>query len=342
MKKKDENKIILKQWVQVFIIIIVLGLMALSIWAIVKSLKPEAVDGKKLYSYNYTSDLNYKVYIKQNKFYTQPYMEMNKQYIASLIDHVDVTTKYNFQSTEDLQYTYTYEIVATAKGIFAESDQKPTEVWSKAYQLLPQETQTGTGKNIDVEKTITVDYNSYNDILVDFRNSFGLSVDAEVDVAFKITITGGLPGQEPTLKETKNIVLVMPLLKPKKNKEKNLPLLVFGIALFIFTLYMFVVFGKKLLKATKKSEYILQLNKILKEYADIIAESDNLPDLSQYDIVSIKHFQDMIDIEEELHSPIICNEVREDLETWFIVIYDKTAYRYILKYEDFGKIIRKN
>ena len=131
MKKKNENTIILKQWVQVFILIFVLILMAFSIWAIVKSVKPETTGDKELYSYNYTNDLSYKVYIKQNKFYTQPYMEMNKQYIASLIDHIDVTTKYNFQSTEDLQYTYDYEIIATAKGIFAESDQKANEVWSK-------------------------------------------------------------------------------------------------------------------------------------------------------------------------------------------------------------------
>lgn len=361
MKKKNENKIILKQWVQVFIIIFVILLMAFSLWAIAKSVKPNAAQSKELYSYNYTNDLNYKVYIKQNKFYTQPYMEMNKQYIASLIDHIDVTTKYHFQSTEDLQYTYNYEIVATVKGIFADSEEKASEVWSKAYPIAPMQTQTGTGKTIDIDKTVSIDYNQYNAIMTDFRNSFGLSVDAVVDVAFKVTITGGLPGQEQTLKETNNVLLQIPLLKttiqmkptfenngrnvinakPVVNNEKNIPLLIFGVALLIFSIYMFIIFSKKLLKATKKSEYVLQLNKILKEYGDIIAESDNLPDLSQYDIVSIKHFQDIVDIEEELHSPIICNEVREDLETWFIIIYDKTAYRYVLKYENFGKIINR-
>lgn len=361
VNKKDESRVILKQWVQVFIIIFVLGLMAFSIWAIVKSVKPETTEGKELYSYKFTNDLNYKVYIKQNKFYTQPYMEMNKQYIASLIDHIDVTTKYNFQSTEDLQYTYTYEIVATAKGIFAETDDKANEVWSKTYQIVPRETQTGTGKTINIDKTVSINYNEYNAIMTDFRNAFGLSVDAEVDVVFKATVTGGLPGQEQTLKENNTVGLAIPLLKTtvqmkpnfensgkntitsqsEVNDEKNIPLLVFGVALLLFSLYMFVIFSKKLIKATKKSEYVLQLNKILKEYGDIIAESDNLPDLSQYDVVSIKHFQDIVDIEEELHSPIICTEIREDLETWFLIIYDKTAYRYILRYEDFGHIINR-
>lgn len=362
VKKNNESKVILRQWVQVFILIFVIILMVLSIWTILKSVKPEIAKGKELYSYNYTNDLSYKVYIKQNKFYTQPYMEMNKQYIASLIDHIDVTTKYGLQSTEDLQYTYTYEVVATAKGIFGENDGKATEVWSKAYQVSPKETQRGTGKTINIDKTVSIDYNQYNAIMTDFRNTFGLSIEADVDVTFKITVDGGLPGQEQTLKESNSSSLQIPLLKntvqmkpnfensgkntimskEKNSKKVNLSLLIFGLALLLFSLYMFVVFSRKLIKATKKSEYVLELNKLLKEYGDIIAESDNLPDLSQYDVVSIKHFQDIVDIEEELHSPIICCEIREDLETWFIIIYDKTAYRYVLKYENFGKIINND
>ena len=359
IKRKSEKRIILKQWVQVFILIFVLLLMVFSLWAIVKSVKPKVSSAKELYSYSYVNDMNYKVYIKQNKFYTQPYMEMNKQYIASLIDHIDVTTKYTFKSDEDLQYTYDLVVVATAKGIFAESDSKVSEVWSKEYQIIPEETKTGTGNTISIEKTVTVDYNRYNSIMTDFRNTFGLSIDAEVDLAFKIIVTGGLPGQEHTLNENINNILQIPLLKStimlkpnfensgrntivaddKSSSKTNFPLLIFGIALLLFALYMFIGFARKLIKTTKKSEYVLKLNKILKEYGDIIAESDNLPDLSQYDVVAIKHLQDLIDIEEELHSPIICNEIRDDLETWFIILYDKTAYRYILRYEDFGRII---
>ena len=359
MKNKNENKIILKQWIQVFMIIIVLIMMAFSIWAIFKSISPKHAGGEELYSYNYNNNLSYKVYIKQNQFYTMPYMGMNKQYITSLIDHIDVNTKYSFQSTKDLEYTYTYDMVATAKAIFAEADGKANEVWSKSYPILPSETKTGNGKVINIDKTIAVDYNKYNSILADFRNQFGLSVDARVDITFKVTVTGGLPGQDKTLEESNSMNLIIPLLKTTTqlkpdyvnsgsqkvtsavtdDNDINIPLLIFGIILLLFTLFMLKIYGSRLLVATKKSEYILQLNKILKEYGDIIAESDNLPDLFKYDVVSIKQFNDLVDIEEELHSPILCNEIRENLETLFIILYDKTAYIYILKYEDFGHII---
>ena len=111
-------------------------------------------------------------------------------------------------------------------------------------------------------------------------------------------------------------------------------LFVVGIALLLLSLVLLKTLWSSLIKITKKSEYVIELNKILKEYADIIAESSNLPDLSQYDVVNIKHFRDLVDIEEELRSPILYTEVREDYESWFIIVVDKTAYKFVLKQSD--------
>lgn len=359
MEKKNENKVILKQWVQLFLIIIVLLLTGLSIWAIVSNLGYEEAKGEEIYSYDYNSNISYKVYLKPNQFYTAPFMGMNKQYITSLIDHIDVTAKYNLQSTKEIEYTYTYEMIATAKGIFAESDGKATEIWSKVYPLSPSETKTDKGKDINIEKTVSIDYNKYDRVMKDFRDAFGLSVDARVDVTLKVNVSAGIVGEEKTLQESNVMNLQIPLLKStiqlkpdyvNNGKQTiyakgevdngiNIPMLIIGVVGLLICLYLLKICASRLLTATKKSEYVLQLNKIFKEYADIIVESNNLPDLSKYDIISIKNFNDLVDIEEEVHSPIICNEIREDLETWFIISHDKTAYRFILKYEDFGRII---
>ena len=104
--------------------------------------------------------------------------------------------------------------------------------------------------------------------------------------------------------------------------------------------YMLKKMGSQLITTTKKSEYVMTLNKILKEYSDIIAKAENIPNLTQYDVIHIKDFADLVDIEEELHSPIIYNEIREDLECWFMIFNDKTAYKFILRYEDFARLRR--
>ena len=334
--------------------------MAFAIWTIAKSITGPGSNKEELYSYNYNSNLSYRVVLKQNSFFTSNILGMNKQYITSLIDHIEVDTRYNFQSSKKIDYTYSYNIVASVKGTYSSADDdKAAEVWSRDYAIVPLESKNGTGQNISIAKTVSIDYNTYNQIMVDFRNQFGLSVDASVDVALKININGGLPGKDRTLQETNTMTLSIPLVKPtieikpdyvnnggktiytpekQTDVKVNIPLLVFGVALLLFMVFMLKKIGHGLLQSTKKSEYVITLNKILKEYGDIIAKAENIPNLTQYDVVHIKDFTDLVDIEEELHSPIIYNEIREDLECWFMIFNDKTAYKYILRYEDFARL----
>ncbi len=361
MKLKNGNKLILRQWVQVFLLIIVIAVMIFSIWTITKSISGGKSEKDELYTYSYNSNLGYRVLLKDNAFFTTKTLGMNKQYIASLIDRIEVDTKYSFQSSKELEYTYSYDITATVKGNYAESDGKSVEVWSRSYPIVPAETKSGTGQNITINKTVTLDYNTYNQIMIDFRNKFGLTVDSSLDLALKININGGLKGQEKTLQESNTMKLIIPLVKPtveikpdyinnggktvydeaKVGKvEVNIPLLVMGIALLLFMVFMLKKLGSGLLTTTKKSEYVLTLNKILKDYGDVIAKAENVPNLTQYDVVHIKDFTDLVDIEEELHSPIIYNEIREDLECWFMIFHEKTAYKFILRYEDFARLRR--
>ncbi len=355
-RQKDENKIILKQWVRVFLLLIVIAVMAVSIFSIVKAVNPEASAKKKLYSYTYNSKMDYKVYLKNNGFFTAPYLEMNKQYIASIIDHVEVQPNFEFHSTEDLDYTYNYSIVATARGLGEDSDGRKVDVWSKEYPILAPQTMNGTGKQFIIDKVVNLDYNAYNQVLADFRNQFGLSVDARVDLTMNINISAGLKGEtEKNLQEKYDMSLQFPLLvqtvrvksdyvntgsntvysTANQNKEINVPLAVVGTLVLLGSLVVFVKLGKSLLAVTRKSEYILAVNKIMKEYGDIIAETHNMPDLNKYDIVNIKSFTDMVDIEEELHSPIIYFEIEENSKCVFLILNDKTAYRFLLKESDF-------
>ncbi len=362
-KKKDENKIILKQWVRVFLLLAVIAIMVTSIFSIVKAVKPEAVSKKKLYDYNYNAGMNYKVYLKKNNFFTAPYLDMNRQYIASIIDHIEVETKYDFKSSEELDYNYNYSIVATARGLGEDSEGKKVDVWSKEYQLAPLETNSGTGKNFNIAKTINIDYNAYNQVLTDFRTQFGLSVDARVDVTLKLNITAGLKGSaEKTLQDSSEMSLQIPLLvqmvriKPDymntggdtiygsitPENKINIPLVAIWTVVLIISLIVFVKLVKSLLAVTRKSEYILAVNKIMKEYGDIIAETHNMPDLNKYDIVNIKSFTDMVDIEEELHSPIIYFEIEENSKCVFLILNDKTAYRFLLKESEFDHFGNSN
>lgn len=356
MKKKNENKIILKQWVRVFLLILVIAVMVTSVVSMIKTINPEVIAREKLYSYDYKADLNYRVYLKQNSFYTAPYMGANKQYIASIIDHIEVDAKYDFNSTEDLDYTYNYSVIAIARGMHEDSDGKDVDVWSREYPISNMESNSGTGKDFKIAKNINIDYNMYNSVLTSFREQFGLSVDARVDLEVKINVTGSLKGtNEKTLEESQVLKLKIPLLVQTvkitpdyvnsggdtvyrnitPQKQINMPLLAGSVILLLASLIIFVKLVKGLLIITRKSEYVLAVNKIFKEYEDIIAETHNMPDLNKYDVVNIKNFKDMVDIEEELHSPIIYFEIEEDAKCVFLILHEKTAYRFLLRESDF-------
>lgn len=355
-KQKDENKIILKQWVRVALLVTIIAVMVVSIFSIVKAINPDVSIKKKLYSYNYDANMDYKVYLKKNDFFTAPYMDMNKQYISSIIDHIEVAPKFNFKSTEDLDYSYNYSIFATARGMGEDSEGKKVDVWSKEYPILALQSNSGSGKEFSIDKVVNVDYNAYNQVLNDFRTQFGLSVDARVDLTMRVNVIAGLSGEaEKNLQETYDLNLQIPLLvqtvrinadylnnggdtiygTASTTERMNIPLIVISCVLLLVSLVLFRKVLKSLLAATRKSEYILAVNKIMKEYGDIIAETHNMPDLNKYDIVNIKNFTDMVDIEEELHSPIIYFEIEENEKCVFLIMNDKTAYRYLLKESDF-------
>ena len=64
-------------------------------------------------SYDETSDIDYKVYLKDNDFYEKNYLEKNNQYIASLIDYIDADFNYKLSMDDkNVDYTYSYKIDA--------------------------------------------------------------------------------------------------------------------------------------------------------------------------------------------------------------------------------------
>ena len=87
----------------------------------------------------------------------------------------------------------------------------------------------------------------------------------------------------------------------------------------------------KLFKITNVSQFIVQLRKILKGYGDIIAEVTTKPDLRGLNIIEVKEFEDLINIEEELRVPILYYELEKDNEAWFIITTGNQVYRYILR-----------
>lgn len=95
-----------------------------------------------------------------------------------------------------------------------------------------------------------------------------------------------------------------------------------------------MLFFKEIFNVEKKTNYTLKLNKILKSYGDIIVELATQINMENYQIIDVKNFNEMIDLEEELHIPINFYETIDSYEGEFYLIHSNVIYRYILTNED--------
>ena len=69
-------------------------------------------DLNKTYYVGYTedSDLDYKVFLKENSYFKEPFLEKDGEYISSLIDYIDADFDYTIKMNEDISnYKYTYK-----------------------------------------------------------------------------------------------------------------------------------------------------------------------------------------------------------------------------------------
>ena len=63
--------------------------------------------------YTENSEVDYRVYLKDNDFFQKGYLEKDNQYIASLIDYIKVDFEYLLESEEkNVDYNYVYKVVA--------------------------------------------------------------------------------------------------------------------------------------------------------------------------------------------------------------------------------------
>lgn len=296
--------------------------------------------------YNISNDLDYKVYIYDNSFFENEYLNSGKQYTADLIKNIAIDYKGVFINSKISDLTYNYEVIAEIKG-YNKNNNESGILWDKKYDIEKEENiKVNNITNHVINKTLDLNYEYYNDLAKSFKKELNIDLEAYLNLEIKINMEFKV--DDKIHNETQKSTLTIPLLKSTFEIEKNITEkksetiflesetkinyvgLMLGIIIVALTLLITIWFFKELAKIKRKTVYAKKLDKILKTYGDIIAESSNLPDYSNLDILEIANFKDLVDIEYETRNPIIYFERKADKEGWFIIIKDNHMYRYML------------
>lgn len=352
LKKINFKNVDPKKTIVSFFLVIALVVQFSFLSYLFKAIMPEsnASDENVIMSYTQQGNLDYRVYLKPNEFISNEYLEEGEAYILDLIDHVSVTSLYNFKSTTKTNVAGTNKLVATLKIYYKESSDKSQnpEVMTKE-QTLDEKVINFTDDKYSTLSSYDIYLDDYLKMVEEFQSKVKISIDAYLEISMENELSGSVGGAsyDGNYGTSLSIPLSESVVKidSQKNDSKtekiyesdlvktNKTVMSYIVIANVLTFIIICLLLRKLFMFTNKSEYERTLNKILKNYDDIIVNTSTILDVNKYKLIEIEEFKEILNLSRELLLPIMNYEVTKGKETWFYVIKDDILYRYVVSYE---------
>lgn len=315
--------------------------------------KINSKEATKTLAYSSGSSIDYKVHLKDNTYYDTKVLPSDMQYIASLIDYIDTDIKYILTASDSVNYQYKYHIDAITKVYGDDSNQK--SLFEKVIPIVEEKTANISGNNLMIEETVKINYEQFNNLIKSFKASYALNSNSDVSIIMYIDIVGKNDEISENIKLSDKVLLKVPLTEqtinvnieksePQNNnivnktrelsiRENKLLLIPLGASIIgLILLIELIIFLFK--HRNKNTEYQKVLNRILKEYDAIIANSEYKIDESNYEIIKINSFDELKDVHDNTGNPILYSVIHKNQKSSFVLIKDNILYKYILKASD--------
>ena len=327
-------------------------ILFLGIIMIIKSFKVEQATQNLLYSYNVNRNLTYSVNLIENDFFEKQTMDMNKTYISSLVDKINMDFSYSLSGNKKAKTKYTYQIVAVTdvKYSSVNQDNSNQSIWTKQHVLVEPKQLNVDGSNFSINENFDVDFATYNNEVKEFKEQLKLPITADLQIKLIVRSDMDVQGVEDTVIESSIMNVKMDLAQDiftvekefentenksvaettEKKREINIPLLIIGSLCVLIAVLIMLDSIRKSIKFSKKSDYAIALNRILKNYGDIVAEIVSPVEIDNLNVIEVKDFDQLLDIEEEIRMPILFYETIPDEQGEFIIVCDSVAYRYVI------------
>ena len=335
------------------LLVYILAVVVFGILSLVTLVGSISMNTKSNLTYKQTSNLDYKVGLKANNYYKEPYLKKGMQYIASLIDYIDVDFNYNFNASENLNYKYIYYINADVK--VTDSSDESKIIYSKSEKLTEEKVVTEENSNsFSINENIKVKYSNYNDLVKGFKSSYAINANSNLELSLIVQVQDEKGNIIKSADSNDKMIVKIPLTEQMVNIKldyneinnsdnaavyKELSIsnkVLFTVSMILLILMLVaIVFLVRFLNKTsrKKTLYEIKLNKILKEYDRVIITSRKKVKETG-NIVDVNSFEELLDARDNLEKPIIFNEIHKGQKSVFIVNSEKESYRYVLKQAD--------
>ena len=299
-------------------------------------------------------NVKYSVCLKDNDFFEDECLDSDMSYVASLIKNISLDYNYQFNGNIDnLVSSVDYEVVA--KLIIENNDTK-TRYYEKEYVLIPKITDSvkNNGTLYNLNKKVNIDYEYYNNIATKFKSQYGVASQSYLEVY--LNTYNNANSKYTDIPTSAQISVRIPLSQKaieikfntqeiNKSIDKYIASnsiiineylkFIVGI-IFLFLSLIFLTFIFAIIKKYKKtiSKYDKFINKILKEYDRLIVETATFPNEKEYNVLLINNFNELVDVRDNLRSPIMFYNAKDHDMSMFYILNDNNLYLYIVTSKD--------
>ena len=341
----------------IFFAIILVVFFTLSLWFARKTLVKENTNP---ITFTEQEVVDYKVYLKANDFYTEKYLPKNRAYIANLIDYIDVDLKYVFHIGDLTKMDVNYKVIGE---LVIENSNGANRYFEKEYTIVDSKQKRVEGVNeFLISENVKVNYDYYNELANRFRAAYGvdtnsylkiyISLDKQTDKSLSYSISEGTKVDSITIPLSQRAIeininsssntatrFVMPKPTMRIDSVSLLgELLTFFVA--AFALVKVVKYGVMLIKGS--NPYDKFVNKVLKDYDRLIIEIHTNIDFTDYNVIEVNKFSELLDVRDNLKMPINYYNIAPHEKGIFYIKHSDDIYLLAIKNADLkGKKLKE-
>ena len=292
-------------------------------------------------NYREKSNLDYKVYLKNNEFYDSEYLGKGMSYVASLIDKITAHFNYTFDIDKESNIDFDYDI--TAQLVISDTSGNNTFL-KKNYTLLQNTKEKITSdKTYNLNKTINIDYDYYNRIANKFRINYGIDTKSDLNIylniheknadnnSFKLENKSVMALTIPLSQKSVNITLDYKDINKTSEVIKDSEIIINNYLYIIGIVELIHLINLLLLIKNKKTKYDKYINKILNEYDRLIVETTTAPNKQEKNIIKINNFNELLDVRDNLKLPIKYFVINKHHKCEFYIDHEEEIYVLTIK-----------
>ncbi len=309
------------------------------------------------------SSVSYKVYLKPNNTYKESYVigEADRSYPTSLIDYIDLDYNYVVNFAEPVEGDITYKLVALTSADKVDGA-TTANLWSEEHNIIASQNLHVSGNSVAISQNTKITYDVYATILRNFEaEARGVVAKGSLNVA--LVVEGSLKPlnfADPAnfnsrlnftipIASNSSVEAVTNTKNNQSSKMREIPThlnlthllaVIFGFIMLILAVFITVAYAISRHHKIAAHPYEENIHKLLSAYDGIIVELTHAPVFKTSAVSDVEEFDELLDVYNSVHLPI--NYYKSRKASYFVIIGDKNAWRYIVSESDFKKHGKKS